>query len=81
MYKRQVHIHVREVDSAGWQSALLFRDWLRACPAAAAEYVEVKRRLAEESENSRAYAEAKEPWFEEVWPRITAWAQKSGWRA
>lgn len=78
---RIVHIHVREADSAGWQSALLFRDWLRADPVAAQEYVEVKRRLAEQTETSRAYAEAKEPWFEEVWPRITAWANKSGWRA
>lgn len=78
---RLVHIHVREADSAGWQSALLFRDWLRATPDAAAEYVEVKRRLADSTEDTRAYATAKEPWFEEVWPRITAWAQKSGWRA
>lgn len=78
---RVVHIHVREVDSAGWQSALLFRDWLRANPDEAEEYVDVKRRLAETTADSRAYAEAKEPWFEEIWPRITAWAQRSGWRA
>ena len=78
---RLVHIHVREADSAGWQSALLFRDWLRACPTAAAEYVEVKRRLADSTDSTRAYATAKEPWFEEVWPRITAWAQKTGWRS
>jgi len=78
---RVVHIHVREADSAGWQSALLFRDWLRACPDAAAEYVAVKQRLADSTPDSRSYATAKEPWFEEVWPRITAWAQKSGWRA
>ncbi|MCA0438753.1 MAG: dephospho-CoA kinase [Austwickia sp.] len=78
---RVVHIHVREADSAGWQSALLFRDWLRACPDAAVEYVAVKQRLADSTPDSRSYATAKEPWFEEVWPRITAWAQKSGWRA
>lgn len=78
---RVVHIHVREADSAGWQSALLFRDWLRACPDAAAEYVAVKQRLADSTPDSRSYATAKEPWFEDVWPRITAWAQKSGWRA
>ncbi|GAB77227.1 dephospho-CoA kinase [Austwickia chelonae] len=78
---RIVHIHVREADSAGWQSALLFRDWLRANPDAADEYVEVKNALSAQSDSARAYADAKEPWFEEIWPRITAWAQKTGWRS
>ncbi|MBW3086223.1 Dephospho-CoA kinase [Austwickia sp. TVS 96-490-7B] len=78
---RMVHVHVRVVDSPGWQSALLFRDWLRADPDAADEYVEVKAELARTTANSGEYAEAKEPWFEKVWPRITAWAQKSSWRA
>lgn len=75
-----VHVHVREVDSAGWQSALLFRDWLRANPDAAREYVEVKSGFAERTENSGEYAEAKAPWFEEIWPRITTWAQRAGWQ-
>ncbi|WP_116113875.1 dephospho-CoA kinase [Austwickia chelonae] len=78
---RIVHIHVREADSPGWQSALLFRDWLCANPDAADEYVQVKNELAARHDSARAYAEAKEPWFEEVWPRITAWAQRSGWRS
>lgn len=77
---RIVHVHVRQVDSAGWQSALLFRDWLRANPDAAAEYVTVKSGLASRTANSGEYAEAKAPWFEEIWPRITSWAQHAGWQ-
>lgn len=77
---RIVHIHVRELGSPGWQSALLFRDWLRGDPDAADDYVEVKQRLAAVAASPGDYALAKEPWFEQVWPRITAWAQKSGWR-
>ncbi|WP_226346155.1 dephospho-CoA kinase [Agilicoccus flavus] len=76
---RVVHVHVRELGSAGWQYALLFRDFLRADPEAAAEYVDVKDRLRRESSSSADYAEAKAPWFGEIWPRIQAWAQRSGW--
>jgi len=43
------------------------------------EYTEVKRQLAEAHESTAAYAEAKEPWFNEAWPRMQAWARRSGW--
>ena len=75
-----VHIHVRELGSAGWQYALLFRDWLRAEPAAAQEYVEVKRSLADaHGQSTTEYAEAKAPWFNEIWPRMQSFAQRNGW--
>ncbi len=78
---RIVHLHVREIASAGWQYALLFRDWLRADPHAAAEYVQVKRRLADRTADAGEYARAKEPWFNEIWPRMQSWAQHTGWQA
>ncbi|MDO5710766.1 MAG: GrpB family protein, partial [Micrococcales bacterium] len=74
-----VHVHVRELGSAGWQYALLFRDWLRAEPAAAQEYVDVKRQLADTHDSTSAYADAKAPWFNEIWPRMQSFAQHTGW--
>ena len=44
--RRRTHVHVRRAGSFSEQWALLFRDYLRAHPDAAAEYVAVKRRLA-----------------------------------
>ncbi len=76
---RVVHLHVRELGSAGWQYALLFRDWLRAEPAAAQEYVDIKRRLAREHLVTNGYAQAKAPWFSAIWPRMQAFAQRTGW--
>lgn len=76
---RVVHLHVREIGSAGWDYALLFRDWLRACPTDAREYEQVKAELFEEHGAGAAYSRAKAPWFEEAWPRMQAWARRSGW--
>lgn len=76
---RVTHVHVRESRSAGWQYATLFRDWLRADDEAKTDYESVKARLAEQTESTSAYAQAKEPWFNEVWPRMQAWAVRTGW--
>ncbi len=76
---RVAHVHVREKGSAGWRFALLFRDWLRADPAARADYEQEKRRLAKGHETTTEYAEAKEPWFDEALPRAEAWAARTGW--
>ncbi|PTT70754.1 dephospho-CoA kinase [Arthrobacter sp. HMWF013] len=80
---RAVNVHVRQAGSAGWRYALLFRDWLRSDPEAARSYGEHKRSLTEQlagSRGTRAYAEAKEPWFTDVaWPRMDAWSARTGW--
>jgi dephospho-CoA kinase len=81
---RPVHLHVRVVGSPGWRFALLVRDWLRADPAAHAEYLAVKRDLAGRyagDPDPGRYAEAKEPWFDAALPRADAWAASSGWTA
>src|SRR5829696_4932223 len=58
---RRVNAHVRV---AGWPNqryALLFRDYLRARPAAAAAYERLKRALAERfGDDLRAYTEVKD---------------------
>ncbi|GAA2730237.1 dephospho-CoA kinase [Pedococcus aerophilus] len=76
---RVAHVHVREVDSPGWRWALAFRDWMRADPGAREEYAAEKRRLAATLSTVGEYADAKEPWFDSVHERATAWAEASGW--
>jgi dephospho-CoA kinase len=77
-------VHVRPAGSSGWRYALLFRDWLRSDPEAAALYGEHKRALTEQfagTKGTHAYAEAKEPWFTDVaWPRMDSWAARTGWQ-
>lgn len=77
---RIVHVHVREIGSAGWTAALLFRDWLRAEAGERAAYVELKRSLAASSATTGEYAEAKEPWFDQAFERAREWSGYSGWQ-
>lgn len=74
-----LHLHVREVGSPGWRWALLFRDWLRGDPDGRADYRAEKKRLATSGLVRAEYAEAKEPWFDAVHPRVEAWAAETGW--
>ncbi|HBH56726.1 MAG TPA: dephospho-CoA kinase [Arthrobacter bacterium] len=80
---RPVNLHVRAAGSPGWRYALCFRDWLRSDPAAATLYEDHKRALAEQfagTGGTRAYAEAKEPWFRDVaWPDMEGWAARTAW--
>ncbi len=55
-----VHLHMFEIDTENWRRHLLFRDYLRANSAAAAQYAELKRDLAIRFRNDRpAYTDAK----------------------
>ena len=77
---RLAHVHVRELGSAGWEFALLFRDWLRADSEERAAYAAEKRRLGEVVQSTTEYAAAKEPWFATAYPRSVEWARRTGWR-
>lgn len=70
---RAVHLHVREVGSPGWRWARGFRDWLRADAAAREEYAALKLALAALDLAPEEYAQAKEPWFDAVGPRVERW--------
>ncbi|BBZ60239.1 dephospho-CoA kinase [Mycolicibacterium monacense] len=73
---RPANIHLR-VD--GWPNqrfALLFLAWLAAHPEVRDEYLQVKRAAL----SAPDYAEAKEPWFAEVYPKALAWAEARDWR-
>jgi GrpB-like predicted nucleotidyltransferase (UPF0157 family) len=78
--RRRTHVHVRRAGSFSEQWALLFRDYLRAHPAVAAEYEGVKRRLAAELGGDRhAYTNAKVPFLWQVIRQADEWAQAQGW--
>jgi GrpB-like predicted nucleotidyltransferase (UPF0157 family) len=77
----RIHVHVRRAGSFSEQWALLFRDYLRAHPDAAAEYAAVKRRLALRfRDDRRGYTDAKGPFLWEVIRRADEWAQAQGWQ-
>lgn len=80
---RPVNIHVRVAGSPGWRYALMFRDWLRADPEVAAEYLAVKRRLAADhagDDSTEGYAAAKEDWFTAAEEPLERWVECSGWQ-
>lgn len=79
---RAVNLHVRAAGSPGWRFALCFRDWLRAEPSAAADYLALKRQLADlhaADPSTAAYAAAKEAWFAAVEEPMERWAADAGW--
>jgi dephospho-CoA kinase len=64
---RAVNCHVRPEDSPAWRETLAFRDRLRADPALAHEYAELKRQLAAlPHESVDACAAAKTPFVRRV---------------
>jgi GrpB-like predicted nucleotidyltransferase (UPF0157 family) len=75
------HVHIRRAGSWNEQWSLLFRDYLRAHPAAAADYEAVKRALAAKHRDDRhAYTDAKGAF---LWATIRAadeWAGRTAWR-
>ncbi len=72
---RRVNVHVRV---AGWPNqryALLFRDYLRAHPRAAAAYARLKRALAERvGDDLAAYTELKDPACDMIIAAAEDWA-------
>ncbi len=57
---RVAHLHLLDPGTPRWAEQLWFRDRLRARPGLAAEYAQLKRRLAREFADDReAYAEGK----------------------
>jgi len=80
---RRVNLHVRVDGWPGQVFALAFRDWLRAVPAAREEYLVVKRKAETNASGLTgpdaisAYLDVKTPWFDEIYPRVLAWAERA----
>lgn len=61
---RRFHLHAVEYDGEFWRDHIAFRDLLREDPQLAAEYVELKSRLASEFKlQPKRYTDAKGPFI------------------
>ena len=82
--QRPTNLHVRVAGKPNQRYALLFRDYLRAHPAAAEAYARVKIALASyHADNQQAYYDVKDPVCDiiiagaEVWAQTTRWEQEA----
>ena len=78
--RRPTNVHVREVGRSNWRYALLFRDFLRVSPDAAASYAELKRRLAPFMPDTGTYADVKDPAVDLLMIAAERWAAATDWR-
>ena len=79
--QRRTHTHVRVQGRANQRYALLFRDYLRAHPAAAEAYAELKRGLAQYLADPQMYPEVKEPALDLIYLAAVDWAAATNWQA
>jgi GrpB-like predicted nucleotidyltransferase (UPF0157 family) len=80
--QRRVNIHVRVAGHANQRYALLFRDYLRSHPAAAADYGALKLALAAyHPDDLEAYTLIKDPVCDVIIGAAEDWALTTGWRA
>jgi len=77
--QRLTNTHVRVQGRANQRYALLFRDYLRAHPATAEAYAELKRRLAKHLADSRMYPEVKDPAVDLIYLAAEEWASSIDW--
>ncbi len=78
---RRTNTHVRTAGRPNQRYALLFRDYLRAHPASAAAYAELKRRLATHLADPQRYPEVKDPAVDLIYLAAEAWAVTTAWQA
>jgi GrpB-like predicted nucleotidyltransferase (UPF0157 family) len=79
--QRRVNVHVRLAGKPNQRYALLVGDFLRANPAVAAAYAELKSRLAAALANPADYPEVKDPAVDLIYLAAEAWAVSSGWQS
>ena len=78
--RQAVHVHVREAGRANQRYPLLFRDYLRADPRAAAAYSAVKRALVSVApDDFDAYYAVKDPACDLIIAGAEQWAARIGW--
>ena len=77
---RRVHVHIRRLGAPNERYALLFRDYLRASPAAAGSYALIKQELAaRHSDDEVAYYAVKDPVCDLIIDAAELWAAATGW--
>ncbi len=78
--QRRTHTHVRVQGHANQRYPLLFRDYLRAHPATAAAYAELKRRLAQHLADPEMYPDVKDPAVDLIYLAAEEWAGATHWQ-
>jgi GrpB-like predicted nucleotidyltransferase (UPF0157 family) len=78
--QRLTNTHVRVQGRPNQRYPLLFRDYLRAHPATAAAYAELKRRLARELADPQTYPDVKDPAVDLIYFAAEDWAAVTGWQ-
>jgi len=79
-HPREIQVHVWQVGSSFERVHLLFRDYLRAHPAARAAYAALKVAVAERYRDDRiAYNEAKTGFILDTLEAAERWAAATGW--
>ena len=73
------NLHARTAGSPNERLALLFRDWLRAHPAAVPAYARFKATLADSVPDLAAYADVKDPVVDLIIAAAEPWAAATGW--
>ena len=77
---RRANLHVRIRGRANQRYALLFRDYLRARPDAAATYAQIKHALAKHvGHDVDAYYDVKDPACDLIMQAADMWAIGTGW--
>jgi GrpB-like predicted nucleotidyltransferase (UPF0157 family) len=77
----RANVHVRIAGNYNQRYALIFRDYLRAAPQAAAAYAAIKRNLARiVVDDLEAYYEVKDPVCDLIMNAAESWATETGWR-
>jgi GrpB-like predicted nucleotidyltransferase (UPF0157 family) len=77
--QRRTNTHIRMQGRGNQRYALIFRDYLRAHPATAETYGELKRRLAQNLSDLSMYAEVKDPAVDLIYLAAEEWATSSKW--
>jgi GrpB-like predicted nucleotidyltransferase (UPF0157 family) len=80
--QRPTNVHVRVTGRANQRYALLFRDYLRAHPATAQAYAQVKHALAKyHADDVDAYYDVKDPVCDIIMGGAEVWAAAIQWDA
>ena len=77
--QRPTHLHMRVLGRLNQRYPLLFRDYLRAHPATAQAYAELKRRLAANLADPETYPDVKDPAVDLIYLAAEEWATATRW--
>jgi GrpB-like predicted nucleotidyltransferase (UPF0157 family) len=79
LLQRRTNTHMRVMGHANQRYPLLFRDYLRAHPATAEAYAELKRRLAQNLADPKTYPDVKDPAVDLIYLAAEEWAMAIKW--